>query len=328
MIRIDDLGYPIRVGNGILGEVEWPSGRLFLVTDENVERAGWPKRLTADFAGISVLPPGEATKTFATVEKLLDQMIEAGIGRNDHVIALGGGMVGDVAGFASSLLKRGCRWISVPTSLLAQVDSAVGGKTGVNSRHGKNLIGAFHFPAEVVIDPDCLDTLPAREVRSGYAEIVKYGLIGDPVFFEWCEKHGGELLAGDRRARLHAIETCVRAKARYVIGDEEDRCGQRALLNFGHSFGHAIEAESGILHGEAVAIGMAMALRQSVELGFCQQAEADRAIRHLRSVGLPTETEIDPDRLAERMRHDKKDGSLILLKGIGRGFLYDPKARP
>ena len=310
----------IRIGRGLIGEAALPeSERLFLVTDSNVEAAGWPDRLGADFAGRFVLAPGEASKTLGQIEALLDAMIEAGIGRSDHVVAVGGGVVGDIAGFAASLLKRGCGWIAVPTSLLAQADSAIGGKTGVDARQGKNLIGAFHPPALILIDPAALDTLPAEELRAGYAEIVKYGLIGDPAFFAWCEAEGAAMLAGDAEARLHAIETCVRAKSALVAGDERDTKGQRALLNFGHSFGHAIEAETGMRHGEAVAIGMAMAFRLSVERGLCPPADAARVTAHLAAMGLPTRTDLDPARLAARMAQDKKDG-LVLTRGIGRAF--------
>jgi 3-dehydroquinate synthase len=321
MIRIDALPYPILIGSGLIGEARLPSGRLFLVTDENVARAGWPERVNADFAGRFVLEPGEAAKSMATLERLLDAMIDAGIGRADHVVALGGGVVGDLAGFAAAVLKRGCLWVAVPTTLLAQADSAVGGKTGIDARQGKNLIGAFHPPALVLIDPDTLGTLPETELRAGYAEVVKYGLIGDADFFAWCEANGAALLAGDEAARLHAIETCVRSKAGYVLGDEEDRTGRRALLNFGHSFGHAIEAETGVRHGEAVAIGMAMAFRLSVERGLCPAQDAARAIAHFVSAGLPTSIDIDRARLAARMAHDKKGSALILTRGIGHAFL-------
>jgi 3-dehydroquinate synthase len=321
MIRIDALPYPVLIGPGLIGEAPLPPGKLFLVTDDNVARAGWPERISAGFSGRFVLPPGEASKNMATIERLLDAMIDAGIGRGDHVVALGGGVVGDLAGFAAAVLKRGCAWVAVPTTLLAQADSAVGGKTGVNARQGKNLIGAFHPPALVLIDPDTLGTLPAGELRAGYAEVVKYGLIGDPGFFAWCEANGAALLAGDEAALRHAIEACARAKAGFVIGDEQDRTGRRALLNFGHSFGHAIEAETGMRHGEAVAIGMAMAFRLSVERGLCPAGDAERAIAHLAAAGLPTSTDIDPTRLAARLAHDKKGASLVLTRGIGRAFL-------
>jgi 3-dehydroquinate synthase len=322
MIRIDTPGYPVLIGEGLLGEAPLPAGRLFLVTDENVARAGWPERIGADFAGRLVLKPGEASKSMAALETLLDAMIEAGIGRADHVVAVGGGVVGDLAGFAASVLKRGCPWIMVPTTLLAQADSAVGGKTAINARQGKNLIGAFHPPALVVIDPETLDTVPKGELRAGYAEVVKYGLIDDADFFAWCEANGAALLAGDAAARLHAIETCVRAKAGLVRGDEEDRTGRRALLNFGHSFGHAIEAETSLPHGEAVAIGMVLALRLSVERGLCPPADLERVVAHFTAIGLPVATDADPDALARRMAHDKKGADLILARGIGRAFLY------
>ena len=321
MKRIDTLGYPVLIGEGLIGKAALPEGRLFLVTDENVARAGWPDRLGGNFAGHFVLAPGEASKSLAQVEQLLVAMIDAGIGRADHVVAVGGGVVGDVAGFAASVLKRGCGWIAVPTTLLAQADSAVGGKTGVNARQGKNLIGAFHAPSLVLIDPDTLDTLPARELRAGYAEVVKYGLIADAHFFAWCEAHGPALLTGDKAARLHAIETCVAAKVALVAGDERDTKGRRALLNFGHSFGHAIEAETGLPHGEAVAIGMAMAFRLSVERGLCPPEDAERALAHFTAVGLPVATAVDPAQLARRMAHDKKGAALVLSRGIGKAFL-------
>jgi 3-dehydroquinate synthase len=320
-IRIDTLGYPVLIGEGLIGAAALPPGRLFLVTDENVARAGWPERMSADFAGRHVLKPGEGSKIMTGLEALLDAMIEAGIGRADHVVALGGGVVGDLAGLAAALLKRGCPWIAVPTSLLAQADSAIGGKTAINSRQGKNLIGAFHPPALVLIDPDTLDTLPPEELRAGYAEVVKMGLIGDPDFFAWCEAHGPALIAGDRHARCYAVETCVRAKAALVLGDESDTKGRRALLNFGHSYGHAIEAETGIRHGEAVAIGMAMAFRLSVERGLCPVEDAERVFAHLAAAGLPLGTDADPARLEARMAHDKKGGALVLTRGIGRAFL-------
>jgi 3-dehydroquinate synthase len=311
----------IRVGHGLIGEAALPAGRLFLVTDANVAAAGWPDRLGARFEGTHVLAPGEASKSLAEVERLLDALIEAGIGRADHVVAVGGGVVGDVAGFAAALLKRGANWIAVPTSLIAQADSAIGGKTGVNARQGKNLIGAFHVPALVLVDPAALDTLPQAELTAGYAEVIKYGLIGDPDFFAWCESNGPALIAGDPALRLRAIETCVAAKMSYVKGDERDLLGKRALLNFGHSFGHAIEAETGMRHGEAVAIGMVLAFRRSVERGLCPPGDLDRLVAHLETVGLPTATDAD---YSARMAHDKKGGLLVLVRGIGRAFLASP----
>jgi 3-dehydroquinate synthase len=239
-------------------------------------------------------------------------------------------VVGDLAGFAASILKRGCGVVQVPTSLLAQVDSSVGGKTAINVAAGKNLVGTFHQPALVLIDPATLDTLPPRELRAGYAEIVKYGLIGDPDFFAWCEGHGAALIAGDGPARLHAIATSVAAKAAIVAQDERETGGRRGLLNLGHTFGHAIEAEAGysgrLLHGEAVAIGLVLAFRFSAERGLCPPQDADRVAAHLEAVGLPIRCDMNAEALIRRIRQDKKasgGGALpfILVRGIGAAFL-------
>ncbi|HLZ79927.1 MAG TPA: 3-dehydroquinate synthase family protein, partial [Sphingomonas sp.] len=251
-----------------------------------------------------------------------------------HVIALGGGVIGDLVGFACSILKRGCGFVQVPTTLLAQVDSSVGGKTAINTRAGKNLIGAFHQPAHVLIDPDTLDTLPERELAAGYAEVAKYGLIDDPAFFDWCEANGAALLAGDRDVRVHAIATSVAAKARIVAEDERETIGRRALLNLGHTFGHALEAETGfserLLHGEGVACGMALAFRFSAAQGLCAADEAERVSRHLAAMGLPTTlaaagVEASGGALVRHMLHDKKmaGGNLpfLLARGIGQTFL-------
>ena len=325
-VALGERGYTIEIGAGLLdraGERLAPlarGGRMVVVSDENVWAAQGARLAGLDFLPV-VVSAGEASKSWDQLEALCDRLLELGVERGDTILAFGGGMVGDLAGFAASILKRGCSYVQVPTTLLAQVDSSVGGKTAINAAAGKNLIGAFHQPAAVLIDPSTLDTLPARELRSGYAEVVKYGLIGDAGFFAWCEANGAALLAGDGEARLHAIETCVSAKAAIVAEDERETTGRRALLNFGHTFGHAIEAETGMLHGEAVAIGMAMAFRLSVERGHCPAADAERAIAHLDSVGLPTATDVEADRLAARMRHDKKGGALVLTRGIGGAFL-------
>lgn len=330
MIRIDASTYPILIGSGLLGRAEplLPPGRRFLVTDRNVAAAGWPARLGAPVERIDILEPGEPNKTLAAVQRLIDTLLDAGIERGDTIVALGGGMVGDLAGLAAALTKRGCGLVHIPTTLLAMADAAIGGKTGVNTRHGKNQIGAFHESAAVLIDPDTLGTLPAVELRSGYAEIVKYGLIGDPGFFGWCEAHGRALIAGDEAARLHAIETCVRAKLAAVGGDERDLKGRRALLNFGHSFGHAVEAESGLPHGLAVATGMAMAFRYSHALGLCPAEDVARVTAHLAEASLPTQPAgLDPGALAARLAQDKKASGgirLVLTRGIGRAFLADP----
>jgi 3-dehydroquinate synthase len=306
-----------------------------IVTDENVRPhlATLQGSLGADSEAI-VLPAGEGTKSWAQLEALTDRLLELGVERSDPVIALGGGVIGDLVGFATSILKRGCPFIQVPTTLLAQVDSSVGGKTAINTRAGKNLVGAFHQPSLVLIDPDVLDTLPARQVRAGYAEVVKYGLIDDLAFFEWCEANAPALLAGDSQARAYAIAHSVAAKARIVAADERETAGVRALLNLGHTFGHALEAETGfsdkLLHGEGVAAGMALAFAFSAEQGLCARQDADRVAAHLRAVGLPDGLAAaipaaSGERLVEHMRHDKKmaGGTLpfLLARGIGQTFL-------
>lgn len=327
MIELDANGYRVTIGAGLLGQTALPRGRRFVVTDSNIAAAGWLDRL-GERAATHILTPGEPHKTLAELERLTDVFLDHNIERGDLIIALGGGMVGDMAGLAAALLKRGCRIVQVPTSLLAMADSAIGGKAAVNTRHGKNLLGAFHQPEAVLIDLDTLATLPEAELRAGYAEIVKYGLIGDAAFFAWCETHGRALLAGDGAARLCAIESCVRAKLSYVQGDERDTSGRRALLNFGHSFGHAIEAESGMAHGFAVAIGMAMALRLSHRFGLCPAEDVARATAHLAEAGLPTQPQgLGADAMLGRMMQDKKATGgqlrLILSRGIGQAFVHD-----
>ena len=310
--------------------------RAIVVADENVARTHLITVATA-LAPLRVetilIPPGEASKSWAQLIALTDRLLALELERGEVVIALGGGVVGDLTGFAAAILKRGCGYIQVPTTLLAQVDSSVGGKTAINTAAGKNLIGAFHQPAVVVIDPDVLSTLPERQLSAGYAEIVKYGLIDDPVFFAWCETNGAALIAGDLEARMHAIATSVAAKARIVAADEHETTGTRALLNLGHTFAHALEAETsygdGLLHGEAVAAGMALAFRFSVARGLCPRADAERVTAHLRSIGLPTSarevTSAGGEALTAHMAHDKKrvDGGvpLLLARGIGQTFV-------
>jgi 3-dehydroquinate synthase len=327
-VALGERSYEVAIGAGLLdraGEMLARfarGGRIVAVSDETVWDAQGPRLMRCGLEVIPVLvPAGEASKSWAQLEAVTERLLELGVERSDTILAFGGGMVGDLAGFAASVLKRGCGWVQVPTSLLAQVDSSVGGKTAINAAAGKNLIGAFHQPAAVLIDPTTLATLAERQLRAGYAEVVKYGLIADSDFFEWCEENGAALLAGDAGARLHAIETCVRAKAAIVAEDELETSGRRALLNFGHTFGHALEAETGMLHGEAVAIGMSMAFRLSVERGLCPVEDAERAIGHLEAVGLPTTTDVAAGRLAARMRHDKKGGARVLTRGIGKAFL-------
>lgn len=314
-------------------------GRFTVVTDANLASAQLP-RLAAALATANIaldpiiLPPGEGTKSWEPLAKLCDGLLERGVERSDHILALGGGVIGDLVGFAASIIKRGCNFIQIPTSLLAQVDSSVGGKTAINTPAGKNLIGAFHQPAFVLIDPDTLDTLPLRELRAGYAEVVKYGLIDDFGFFEWCEANGADLLSGHQAARSHAIATSVAAKARIVAADERETNGIRALLNLGHTFGHALEAEAGfsdrLIHGEAVAAGMALAFRYSAARDICSRQDADRVTRHLRESGLPgglvdAGISASGETLVAHMLHDKKmtAGNLpfILARGIGQSYL-------
>ncbi len=281
-----------------------------------------------------VVPPGEASKSYAGLSELCDQLLAAGIERSDLVIAFGGGVIGDLAGFAAAILHRGVAYIQIPTTLLAQVDSSVGGKTGINSAMGKNLIGAFHQPQAVIADLALLRTLPERELKAGYAEVVKYGLLGDSAFFTWLEAHGLDVLACKSETLMHAVATSCRAKAAIVAADETET-GLRALLNLGHTFGHALEAATGyrdrLIHGEAVAIGMAMAFRLSERLGRCPQGTAARVTAHLGSLGLPTSVsgirELLPDAagLLAIMRHDKKARAgklaLILVRGIGEAYV-------
>ena len=268
----------------------------------------------------------------------MDFLLDAGVERRTAVIALGGGVVGDLAGFAAATTLRGLPFVQAPTTLLAQVDSSVGGKTGINTRHGKNLLGAFHQPRMVLADTGTLATLPPRELRAGYAEIAKAGLIGDAAFFEWCERNGAALLAGDREVQAEAVMRACAFKAA-VVGDderEEKPSDGRALLNLGHTFGHALEAEyaysGGLLHGEAVAVGLGLAFRLSARLGLCTDEEAERVVRHIAETGLPAELRVlnrqfSAAALIGHMRRDKKvrDGALrfVLVRGIGQAFTSD-----
>jgi len=316
-----------------------PQKRAFVVTDETVAA----RHLPALLAGLAetgfealpiVVPPGETSKRLDIFESVTDRMLDAGVERRTAVIALGGGVVGDLAGFAAAATLRGLPFVQIPTTLLAQVDSSVGGKTGINTKFGKNLLGAFHQPRLVLADTSTLATLPVRELRAGYAEIAKAGLIGDAAFFAWCEANGAAVIAGDAAAQAEAIFRACAFKAQ-VVGDderEEKPSDGRALLNLGHTFGHALEAELGfgtILHGEAVATGIGLAFRLSANLGLCAPADAERVIAHLDAVGLPAELtmlnrRLSAGRLVGHMRRDKKmrDGKLnfVLTRGIGRAF--------
>ena len=342
-VALGARSYPVLIEPGMLdraGALLAPyarDGRLVVVSDEIVW-AMQGDRLLAGLAAATIealpilLPPGETSKNWDALSMLLDRLLALGVERSDHVLAFGGGVIGDLAGFAAAILKRGCGLVQLPTTLLAQVDSSVGGKTGINVAAGKNLVGAFHQPSLVLIDPLCLDTLPPRELHAGYAEIVKYGLLGDEDFFGWCEANGEALIAGDVVARQDAIAKCVAAKAAIVTADERESTGKRALLNLGHTFAHALETESGFAlpHGEAVAIGMVLAFRFSAERGLCREGDADRVEAHLGAVGLPTSVAgigvaADGGALAAHMLHDKKASggrlSLILVRGIGDAFV-------
>ena len=280
-----------------------------------------------------LVPEGEAAKDWDELYKLLAALADLNVSRGTPIVALGGGSVGDLAGLAASLFKRGCPVVHVPTTLLSQADSAVGGKTAIDAFGEKNLVGTFHQPALVIADPAFLDTLDERQLRSGYAEIVQDGLIDAPALFGWCEANGRGVLAAHRDRREQAICSAIRAKARIVAGDVTDRNGQRALLNLGHSFAHAIEAEAGlgtVLHGEAVALGMALAFRFSSEMGLCPAADTDRVIAHLADAALPVRLEdVGLSKrgatLVEWIRRDKKNSTgrlaLVLAHGIGRAFL-------
>ncbi|SOD94684.1 3-dehydroquinate synthase [Caenispirillum bisanense] len=344
-VELGDRSYDIAVGGGLLAEAGARMApvlrqkRAFVVTDATVAPLHLG-RLTAslDAAGIRhdthILPAGEATKSFAHLESLLDAMLAAKCERGTMIVALGGGVIGDITGFAASVLLRGVDFVQVPTTLLSQVDSSVGGKTGINTRHGKNLVGTFHQPRLVLIDTDTLTTLPRRELLAGYAEVVKYGLIDSPGFFAWLEETGAALIDGDTAARRRAILTSCAAKARVVQADEREG-GVRALLNLGHTFGHALEAECGygetLLHGEAVAVGMLMAFELSARMGLAPAADVERLRAHLAAVGLPVVPprlegrRMDADILVSHMASDKKvaDGKVtfVLAHGIGRAFL-------
>jgi len=286
-----------------------------------------------------LVPEGEAAKDWQQLHGLLSAMAELGPSRNTPIIALGGGSVGDVAGLAAALFKRGCPVVHIPTTLLAQADSAVGGKTAIDGFGEKNLIGTFHQPSLVVADPSLLDTLDERQLKAGYAEVVKYGLIDDPAFFVWCEANGRGVLAGHPDLRRQAIVTSIQSKVRIIASDIEDRSGKRALLNLGHSFGHAIEAENGLgtmLHGEAVALGLSLAFRFSAEMGLCPKSDADRVTAHLAAAGLPIQMAEagltgSAGKLVKRMAGDKKNLAgrlaLILSRGIGKAYL-EPDVDP
>ena len=342
-----DLGarsYDILVGRGLIAQAGsriaplLKQKRVIIVTDRNVARhhlEGLERSLHASgiVTAAITLEPGEQTKSFAELEDLTSRLFDLKVERHTTLIALGGGVIGDLTGFAAAVTLRGIDFIQIPTTLLAQVDSSVGGKTGINATQGKNLVGSFYQPRLVLTDTATLDTLARRELLAGYAEVVKYGLINDAAFFSWLETNGADLIDGDEAARRHAILVSCRAKAE-VVGADEREAGARALLNLGHTFGHALEAECGysdeLLHGEAVAIGMVMAFDLSAQLGLCPLEDAARVQRHLASVGLPTSPgwidgrDWSAERLIQHMQRDKKvtGGRIgfVLARGIGKAF--------
>jgi len=347
-VALGDRAYDIVIGRGVLASLGArvaalrPGVRTAIVTDRTVAKH-WLEQTERSLAEAGIptsrvlVEEGEVSKTYAGLEKVSEALIAARIERSDLVIALGGGVVGDLAGFAASILRRGVDFVQVPTSLLAQVDSSVGGKTGINSPQGKNLLGAFHQPVLVIADTSVLDTLSPRQFRSGYAEVAKYGVLGDEAFFTWLEANHADIFSGGA-AREHAIATSCRAKAAIVSRDEREN-GERALLNLGHTFGHALEAATGfsdrLFHGEGVSVGMVLAAEFSAKLGMISEADAARVERHLASVGLPTHLQdiagfaqeglADADALMALMAQDKKvkRGKLtfILLQAIGRAVV-------
>jgi len=343
-IDLGDRSYNIHIGQGLLRDItayipiDLKKKAVFVLTDENVSvphagqvyesvKAGRPQSVQ-----LLALPPGEQTKSFEMLERVMAWMIDHGVKRDSVLFTVGGGVIGDLGGFAAATVMRGIDYVQVPTTLLSQVDSSVGGKTGINMPQGKNLVGAFYQPAAVVCDVETLDTLPRRELLAGYAEMVKYGLINDPEFFIWLEKEGEKVCAPEAGPLIKGIEISCRKKAEIVAADEKEQ-GVRALLNLGHTFGHALEAAAGydgrLLHGEAVAIGMVMAFRLSHRLGLCAESEADRVEAHLSAIGLPTKInmifpplEVTVKELMEYMSHDKKASmgkpTYIVTGGIGK----------
>jgi len=343
-VALGARSYTIHVGGALLdraGALLAPlvRGTVPVVTDSNVASLHLePLSRSLRAAGLEpraiVLDPGEPTKSFQGLERLIDALLDCAIDRKSLIVALGGGVIGDIAGLAAGLLKRGVAYAQIPTTLLAQVDSSVGGKTAIDVPQGKNLVGLFHQPRVVIADTGALRTLPRRELLAGYAEVVKYGALGDAAFFGWLEEHGAEALSGNDAGLIHMVAHSCRMKAAIVARDERES-GERALLNLGHTFAHALEAASGysgrLLHGEAVAIGMVLAYRLSVQLGLAPASDAERLAKHLAAVGLPASLDAIPggrpnaDLLLAPMMHDKKaeDGKLtfVLVRGLGRAFL-------
>ncbi|OYU18988.1 MAG: 3-dehydroquinate synthase [Rhodobacteraceae bacterium PARR1] len=346
-VALGARSYEVRIGSGLIDRAGAEIAPLLrrkkaaIITDETVAAAHLARLVAAlEAEGITVsslaLPPGESTKGWEQFARAVEWLLEQKIERRDMVVAFGGGVVGDLVGFASAVMRRGVRFVQIPTTLLAQVDSSVGGKTGINTAQGKNLVGAFHQPSLVLADIDVLGSLPPRDLLAGYGEVVKYGLLGDAAFFDWLEAHGPALAAGDRAARHYAVKRSVQMKAGIVERDETEE-GERALLNLGHTFCHALEKATGygdrLLHGEGVAIGCALAFELSQRLGLCAQEAPSRVRAHLRAMGMKVDlADIAGDlpsaaELVALMGQDKKvvDGKLrfILARGIGEAFVAD-----
>lgn len=350
-VNLPGREYDIHIGPGLLADAGilieplLSQPRVRVITDETVSALHLETlRAGLQTAGISMealaLTPGEGTKNWENLTKCVEWLLDQKVERRDVVVAFGGGVIGDLVGFAAAILRRGVRFVQIPTSLLAQVDSSVGGKTGINTRHGKNLVGAFHQPSLVIADVDVLGTLTSRDFLAGCGEVVKYGLLGDAAFFEWLEKNGPAMAAGDVAARVYAVRRSVEMKAEIVVRDETEQ-GDRALLNLGHTFCHALEAATGysdrLLHGEGVAIGCALALEVSSKLGLCSQEDPSRLRAFLKNMGMKTDlSDInrilpDADALVDLMGQDKKvlDGQLrfILTRGIGTAFVTSDVSR-
>ena len=335
--------YDVVVGRGLLSQAgariaPFARGRTVIISDETVAAIHGPALMASlETAGLRArllsVPAGEASKSFAELERVIDRMLAFGLDRSDVVVALGGGVVGDLAGLAAALFMRGIDFVQVPTTLLAQVDSSVGGKTAIDTPRGKNLVGAFHQPRLVLADIDVLATLPERQLRSGWAEVLKHGLICDPAFFDWLASDGSVGAAGDKVALERAVIRSVEIKSA-IVGEDEREAGRRALLNLGHTFGHALEAalgfdEEALTHGEAVALGCALAFRFSADQGLCPASEAERAEAAIAAAGLPTRLaqagSFNAAELVKAMAGDKKaEGgrlTLILAHGIGQAFV-------
>lgn len=344
-VALGDRAYDVIIGDGVLDDAgplispKLKRPRVVVISDTSVwATQGARLESSLKASGISVetilVPPGESTKNFAQLQQVLEQLLSLGVERSDTILAFGGGVVGDLVGFAAAILRRGIAFIQIPTTLLSQVDSSVGGKTAINSQHGKNLIGAFYQPVLVLADTTTLDTLPKRQALAGYAEVLKYGLIDDLSFFEWLEVHGEDVLNGSTDARIEAIANSVKAKARIVVADEREG-SVRALLNLGHTFGHALEAETGysdiLYHGEGVAIGMMLALETSQKMGWVSGQDTQRVRTHLQTIGLPTRigdiggSPFDVETLWSHMQQDKKvsEGQItfVMSQGLGGAFL-------